>query len=221
MITVTITGADDATDPSELIALSRAHPFVEWGLLISTKRAGSPRYPSAAWLDAWAPALHKSGARLSMHMCGHVARLAMTGYADPLREFRRVQINGYGPKGYGGLATLSESGWHPWIILQCRSAETFESCCSDAIEVGEGCGVLYDPSGGTGVRGQWPDVLRSFGVEFGIAGGIGPDNVEDALAAAERLGASWVDMESGVRTSDRLDIHRVRAVLETAAEARP
>jgi hypothetical protein len=33
--TVTITGADDAVDPEELLQIQQRYPFVEWGILLS------------------------------------------------------------------------------------------------------------------------------------------------------------------------------------------
>ena len=50
-IRCTITGADDLVDPDDLVVLSREYPFVEWAILISASRAGTPRYPSSAWLE--------------------------------------------------------------------------------------------------------------------------------------------------------------------------
>ena len=43
---VTMTGADEDTDISRMIYLSRRYPFVEWGVLISATRSGQQnRYP--------------------------------------------------------------------------------------------------------------------------------------------------------------------------------
>ena len=36
---VTLTGADDFTDPKRLIEISREYPFVEWGILFSLKHS--------------------------------------------------------------------------------------------------------------------------------------------------------------------------------------
>jgi len=48
---VTLAGADESVDPKELSALSAEFPFCEWGILLSEKRAGSPRYPGLDWLN--------------------------------------------------------------------------------------------------------------------------------------------------------------------------
>lgn len=49
---VTITGADDSTDISQLVELSQEFPFVEWGILVSRRSEGGPRFPSREWIDA-------------------------------------------------------------------------------------------------------------------------------------------------------------------------
>ena len=65
---VTITGADDDVDPEALLALSREFPFVEWGILYSAKRVGTPRYPTTEWM-ARLPPVPKA-----FHLCGQSAR---------------------------------------------------------------------------------------------------------------------------------------------------
>lgn len=111
---LTITGADDGTDPDELVRLSQRFPFVEWGILFSRKREGTPRYPSRHWRDAlllawfkykrdceslpsklpWPPTFH-----LSAHFCGMEARETIAGdshWLDALDVvFGRVQLNGF------------------------------------------------------------------------------------------------------------------------------
>lgn len=53
---------------------------------------------------------------------------------------------------------------------------------------------------------------------MGFAGGIGPDNVDWALAMAVEKSASWIDMESGVRDGrDQFDLEKVGRVLYAAA----
>ena len=102
---VTISGADDAVDPQALVSLSHQYPFVEWGILCSASRAGSPRYPSREWMIRLENTVKEEFHRgyemhLSSHFCGDVARAAM---ADRLHDFpviervQRIQINGYTP----------------------------------------------------------------------------------------------------------------------------
>ena len=63
LTTVTITGADDRVDPWELARLSEEFPHVEWGVLISTGRAGTPRYPSTRRVALAAGAAYARRAR--------------------------------------------------------------------------------------------------------------------------------------------------------------
>jgi hypothetical protein len=80
-------------------------------------------------------------------------------------------------------------------------------------------GWLFDASGGRGVAPQaWP---RHPGrVSVGYAGGIGPENVREVLAAIGATGPYWIDMESGVRTDDRFDIGKCERVCEAVYGAR-
>lgn len=225
MITVTITGADDEVDPEDLALLSEGFPFVEWAVLFSRKQEGAPRYPSRAWRACFYLAVLESKDQQgraaigsAVHLCGEIAREAMAGNEGRLRsEFwlvDRWQINGYRPGPDERLGKLAERC--PRLVLQCRDFTSFEAYCLRAKELGCGATVLYDPSGGQGKREPWPAELINHGVPFGIAGGISPDNIESAIAAADRLGASWIDMESGVRTDDRFDLAKVRQVLARA-----
>jgi hypothetical protein len=82
--TVTFTGADDGVDPSDLLSLSLKYPFVEWGILISWKRYGTPRYPSPQWIDQLALAQRVSGnGAFAAHLCGDAMRDAVRVLTDP------------------------------------------------------------------------------------------------------------------------------------------
>lgn len=222
---VTISGADDGVEPSELAALSIEFPFVEWGILFSAKRAGEPRYPSAAWrvrlgkLDA--------KLRLSLHLCGAVARALLAGDTDLLGavgdEYERIQVNGWHP-GNPEFRTVP-LGESYEFILQVRSEEDLQlaareidAITDDALVGWPGSvSALWDCSGGRGLEPfTWPPA--PLGVPLGYAGGIGPDNVIDVLSAIGPVSRDfWIDMESGVRTDDRFDLAKVRRVLELTA----
>jgi hypothetical protein len=106
---VTITGADDRVDPSALADLSAEFPFVEWGILASKGREGTPRYPTREWMQRLDEAAARFETRsdvvfarrmnLSLHLCGEYAREALSGSGMfvPPTEFRRVQLNGWNP----------------------------------------------------------------------------------------------------------------------------
>lgn len=221
MTTVTITGADDSTPVDALIEVSRMYPFVEWGILLSNSRTGTPRYPSVECVES----LKRSGLLLSAHLCGTIARTIMLGTAGaaytlhPAEEFGRIQINGYVPGCASNLPGGRRDGYRVVeYILQARDEVMVAACSLDSVKSRSQCSILFDPSGGRGERAErWPRTLP--GVRMGYAGGITPANVVDVLGeireANRGQSAAWIDMESGVRDScDRLDTAAVRAVLE-------
>lgn len=79
--------------------------------------------------------------------------------------------------------------------------------------------VLHDLSGGHGVVPE--GIPPPIGMYCGYAGGFSPENVGVRLrqlaAKPPENGGFWIDMESGVRTDDWLDLKKVEHVLEVAA----
>ena len=212
LVSVTITGADDAVSPSQLVTLSNRFPFVEWGVLFSEKRTGTPRYPSIGWIEA----VSISGVSLSAHLCGFVAKEAGEGRirAPLVSRFGRIQINGYGPSMLSGICRLAVS-LRAEFVLQCKSPEGLQRTAHDASVLARGS-VLFDPSGGEGLAPfAWP--AAPSGCRIGFTGGIGPGTVETTVAeivvANPLLGPFWIDMESGVRTDNRFDLGLVTEVL--------
>lgn len=223
---VTITGADDHVDPAELIQLSIDFPFVEWGLLVSRSRFGTPRYPTPAWLTEFT--LRATGRHVfALHLCGEVSRAVMAG-RQPWEAVRgmahvgeRVQLNGFSSFVLPDLLA-AEEGHHsaPKLILQCADDAAIARGSEFARKYAR-VRLLYDASGGLGERPvHWPMPLPNV---TGFAGGIGPDNVEDVVAECAshfHVGSFWIDMESGVRTNDEFDLHKVRDVLERTSRLR-
>ncbi len=218
---VTITGADDAVDPRELARLSGEFPFVEWGILFSPKRAGTPRYPSPGWL------MHLPRMRVAAHFCGECTRATLAGEPGWMlitvaREYARLQINGFEPPA-AGLVSLARRPHSPHIILQVREERAIQDAARVAHEIGpERASLLFDPSGGRGIEPfRWP--TPPFGLRMGYAGGINPSNVLDvigdiAVANVMTFEDWWIDLESGVRDEhDRFDLRRVRELLEKVA----
>jgi len=113
---VTISGADDRVVYGDMVAISLAFPFVEWGILLSNTRQGTPRYPSDGWILNLPP-----GLRLSMHCCGEVARNVLAGTHSPWHNVRpkwtRRQFNGYTPPASEDFLDLAAL-WRGGIILQ-------------------------------------------------------------------------------------------------------
>jgi hypothetical protein len=95
---VTITGADDSIDPKELVGLAIRFPFVEYGILVSEQRVGTPRYPTHAWIEQFADCCHKEMCcQTSMHACGRWGRDLLQGVesipSSLMHDFDRIQLN--------------------------------------------------------------------------------------------------------------------------------
>ena len=97
--TVTISGADDGVDQAALAQLSKEFPYVEWGILHSASRRGTPRYPSERWLCELIQLSGYRRLRLSAHLCGTLARDVLRGAPGwelpDCRAWQRVQLNGF------------------------------------------------------------------------------------------------------------------------------
>jgi hypothetical protein len=199
---ITFTGADDDTDPAELVKLADDYP-VEFGLLFSPKRQGiEPRYPkltTIAWLTEELPL------RFAAHLCGQDARdwLYEDRCEHDLRGFQRVQINTADPNIQPSMIGNQAAKRNLRAILQCRG--DFPRVAS--------VDVLFDASGGRGISPTaWPVATNT--TFCGYAGGLNPDNVAQAVAMIGQQGRRyWIDMESGVRDErDRFSIAKCRAV---------
>jgi len=231
---VTITGADDSVEPSDLLALSREHPFVEWGLLVSASNTGTPRFPSYRWLlslveQCIVAAVNYREPRLSLHFCGRWVRGLLLGqqpegmphwFTGP--QFQRMQLNFHGetlpcvPEAFGkALGDFQDKQ----IIFQIDGHMGQSFLASVADERGNPFDAvpLFDCSHGAGVLpGTWPAPFcpKTY---HGYAGGLGPDNLAEQLpliGAAAGETRIWIDMESRVRTDERFDLAKVRRCLE-------
>lgn len=229
---VTITGADDSVDPMALAVLSRKYPIVEWGILFSGGRTGTPRYPSSAWISELTRTWNlRPDMRLSAHLCGEFARDWMAVGSLPLsvavralgpdsvRPFQRVQINGLDPAKVNPHKIDMERGLE--VIFQVRGLEAIRPAEELALRMGGEVSLLFDPSGGKGLRPRdWP-AQRGM-VAMGYAGGITPENVLATLVDLHAVigyqpggHPLWVDMGSGVRTDDKFDLEKVESVLRS------
>lgn len=214
---VTITGADDNADPLWMLDQSLAYPWLEWGILVSQSREGSPRYPSRKWQEKLLKSAHRMN--LSMHVCGTWARQFFAGELDWLEipdigSFtQRVQINGiWQDRCINGTARSDQQ-----LIVQYPRADNFLKGCM-ACRVN--CVPLFDESGGEGrqIR-NWSDIPECDYV--GYAGGIGPDDVRETVGTimAFRKGPFWIDSEGKMRDEeDRLDRRKVERHLNICEE---
>lgn len=225
---VTITGADDSTDISQLMDLSTEFPFVEWAILVSRAQEGGFRFPSRRWITDFCVAAEDSAVpvHISTHICGRFVRELLVGKLNwndvpvCLDVGERAQINThaeehqYGP----GLIACMEARRHKEFIFQLDGVN--EHLTGVVSEGGFSVSGLYDTSHGAGILPSgWPS--RTGLLWYGYAGGLGPENVAEQLPIIEMAAGGlqyWIDMERRVRTDDdrALDMAKVRPVLEQA-----
>ncbi|NUB09040.1 hypothetical protein FBZ85_1065 [Azospirillum brasilense] len=122
-----------------------------------------------------------------------------------LRSFRRVQAN-HRPPDAGVTAREMEEWGRRRGIARTRDLE---------FPAGTAVEWLFDRSAGEGrAPEEWP--RHSGGARLvGHAGGIGPGNVVEVLKPIAATGPDRLDMESGGRTDDWLDLDKVEAVCRT------
>jgi hypothetical protein len=230
--TVTITGADDAVDPEELLQIQQRYPFVEWGILLSRYSLFGmktrSRYPTQAWIDRvkQVPAL-----RLSAHLCGSLVKQVGQGQwpADlDVSWARRCQLNmALCVESISTIETVARAlnKEKTWIIQVGKDRISGVGMARGLAGFGFNIHILLDASCGRGVRPvAWPR-LES-GIDCGVAGGLNPENLLDNLNAMasvyDPFPAIGIDIESGVRSdpsgSDQMDFTKVRQVLQIAKD---
>jgi hypothetical protein len=216
---LTLTGAGEATCLERLGALAKQFPFLEWGVLYSPERAGREhRYPSLAWLEAFALRANEEGWNIALHLCGKAVHLVRDAAAAGARQqgdaarlfslaekFGRVQLNVRAKSSdllaYRMLVSnLHRNEMRTRVILQWNDANK-EMC--GLLRTEYGFEVLVDSSGGRGVSpSSWP-TAEDVGVQhIGWAGGLGPSNISeqlDIISQAAKSRPFWVDMEGKLR----------------------
>lgn len=222
---VTLTGADDRTNPEDLATISVKYSFVEWAILFSQSKAGVPRYPSLDWVLHFVECADRNSMQLSAHLCGKWVDDAMSGNLTFLKNydfnFNRIQLNLSRDR---LQQAIGSSVWHcdfkgKQIIFGGPYQKTN---LSFPIEKYAQFNVspLFDTSGGRGLEPSiWPKPFEFDGSTLlcGYAGGLGPANIREHLdKLAEVVGDAeiWVDMESSIRTNDEFDLNKCEQVLE-------
>lgn len=206
---VTFTGLDASTDYARAAEIATRYP-VEWAVLVSNARTavGDKRFPGLAAIQQQACELPS----LAVHICGELAeRVTSIGAAQVspdlaalLERAQRVQVN-HKSTAYSKFVASWASFYGCRGIAQWRSATSFP--------LNRHCDWLFDRSGGTGTVPT--EVPQHHGIYLvGYAGGIAPDNVQLAVESIAAKGPYWLDMETGVRTDDWLDLDKCQAVCE-------
>lgn len=222
---VTISGPDDKVLNSDLILLQKQYPFVEWGILISDKRAGTKRYPSQEWIKALHPGLN-----ISFHLCGEIARNFVNNYQHNQRyqingrNWSRIQLNfsfKYNVDFYPALCEIANTAhFNPkedFILAYNQgSKKNLDHFIINSPLLPKNIHFLYDSSGG---RGSELKVIEDPLINYtGYAGGLNPENVGSHCLGITKMKFDrdvWIDMESGVRTNDEFDLAKVDKVLST------
>ena len=194
-----ITGADDAVSPKDLVKLSQEFPFVEWAILLLPARAGTARCPSKQWIKDFSA--QAKGLHTAMHLCDEALLGFIRGdkeILDLMAGFQRIQLN----LKFGAV----EGKYDPADLVR-------------RVKDNPNHAVLFDESAGRGISpDSWDAPLD--GHFSGYAGGLKPDNVAQNLETIAKVAkghVTWIDMETGVRTDDKFDLAKVRRVLEISA----
>lgn len=218
-----IAGVDHTCEITDLELIKYEFPFLEWGVLYS-KNAGRLRYPDGVWLHEF----HSSvTGKLSAHLCGGYPReILEDGNFDILDQlpvkYDVIQLN-YNFEARKGkwripniIKLFRDTAVHKVprdIILQLNKANKEMVRKFHKWNVVR---VLVDASGGRGIPiTEIPDI--NWTSYTGIAGGINPDNIEgvaELVTKHESANDAWLDLESGVRTDNHLDLVKVRQLLE-------
>ena len=225
---LTITGADDDTNLEDMMEISWYHRFVEWGILFGKdEKLGTPRYPSMKWITELLTDVEEEWGEIQIaaHLCHpwpqRLANNQLTWKEIALLDqFNRIQIN----KSYQNtnrdeilnLFRASSNTLKP-IIFQNNGTLPVELLIGNIISPF----VLFDCSGGKGIEiRKYPDPIVE-GAMCGYAGGIGPDNIEKVIKEINEKYPKlnfWLDMETNVRTDEKLDFAKVEQVLEIVNE---
>jgi N-(5'phosphoribosyl)anthranilate (PRA) isomerase len=229
----TVSGADDTVSPDDLLALTRIYPFVEWGILLSRSREGTPRYPSHQWIrqlmmvkskynlppEAGGEGEWQTRFKTSGHLCGSWARDLTRGN---LSFFHEQTGNAYGFDRFQINFDLSKDGFNVDAVVKALIGITYiiqvkgndDSIVLALRTRGAQAYPLFDSSGGAGIEpSQWPKKKYDWS---GFAGGLDPDHLEDQLDKISKIAGDqrvWVDIESGVQTDNRLDLKKVEKYL--------
>ena len=152
---------------------------------------------------------------LALHVCGKLARdVAKTGSLEGVKEFvgsyfdlfQRIQLNLVGST----IKVPITDTMGKEIIIQTNLDNKESAKNYELMKEVEGIVFLSDKSGG---HGEVTD-FDFFDTYQGFAGGLNPENILERKADIDYLVEYdyWMDMESGVRTDDWLDLDKVEDI---------
>lgn len=239
---ISFVGVDHKTDQEAILALQDTdfisfeskEPTFEWGVLVSPERAGKQnRYPSIDFAQDFIQNNGFGTSARSIHLCGKavddylfspnseigffashaIARLQLNFAIDKynLDEITDIIIN----------RLVYER--HELILQYNKSKQKFVDNLLQKMRDGGNdpatvnLSILYDGSGGFG------KVIEKFeppinGCYTGYAGGLKPDNVGEIIKNIGKIAGDqeyYIDMESGIRTDDFLDLEKCKSIIST------
>lgn len=193
---LTLTGADEKTDISELSELSLKS---EIAILYSATNKDN-RYPRREWIKEALPEL----TRCAIHICEKSAReqLIKKELDDILFYVQRIQVNG--TVSFEELVSICLLYSSYEIITQYNPENEILNYTKF-----DNHSILIDGSGGRGISPEtWsaPDVDKP----IGFAGGLGPDNLKEEMVKIKQVSkwGAWVDMESKLRVDDWFSVDK-------------
>lgn len=224
---VTFTGIDNNTNLQWIKSISEKYPFVEWGVLLDSKRTGiKSRFPSLETIFNIKVLL--KDCNISIHLCGNMAQDVANGMHEPLTmakyllpNAKRIQINlGRSIESFGNLVPRFNTygaNFDVQIICQCHGLNNHTiKNANDAIS--KRLVFLNDASGGRGIIGNFDNPVNEN--LTGYAGGISEMNVTNILQKIQSIPYDndfWIDMETGVRIQDNFSEYKCDLVLNQVA----
>jgi phosphoribosylanthranilate isomerase len=218
---VSITGADDKTAISDLEALQQEFALLEVAILYFPERDGYARNP----LKPWREALYASRVKQkAMHLCGSGINRLADGHAELIEEiqhFNRIQIN-LKPQ-YASVELVEKLVQVVQSFPKIEFITQYNDANQDYFKFWNfvaNHNYLFDASLGKGLAPEsWQAPVA--GKSCGYAGGLSDSNIMDNMVKINAVTGDkpvWIDMESGVRTHDELDLNKVRSVLKQVAQ---
>ena len=216
---ITFTGIDARTPLEKVRGIHEEYPNVEFGVLVGSRTGQLSRFPGVTRLSQWKEFFHKHSIPAAIHLCGVMSRsvlkrnwIIVSALVD---GYDRVQLNLPVEMRRNYNHVIREFAQIvPKLIIQHNSNWESVPILHKRIE------YLFDRSGGRGRFNleQWP-VPNPDG-RCGYSGGLSPKNVHLALEFLHQFPDRhvWLDMESGVRTNDWLDLDKVRQVCSQVHE---
>lgn len=234
---LTFTGIDEYVNFDDIYSLSKEYPYIEWGILYSISRAGNdPRYPSYDFIKKfieWAKC--EISNNISLHLCGDAAKkyILLDDINDPelikinilVKSFNRIQLNIHAlqfkaPAALWGY--IAPDADKPIIIQYNDNNYHF---VQDLVTHRKNIHVLKDASGGRGeFNTDFEIPTMCSNVPIGFAGGIGPENIDNAApkiydsVMSQNVEGNyenkmfWLDMESKIRKDDFLNLQKMCTV---------